>query len=101
MKCPRCGYETQPLKTWHLTSPLPDAEGRISITIMGSFKCDSCGYSWRGRVSVLKVGGEHDVEISEEERKSRRKRRESGASESREGKVIEVDISDILSEEGE
>lgn len=49
----------------------------------------------------MKVGGEHDVEISEEERKSRRKRRESGASESREGKVIEVDISDILSEEGE
>lgn len=99
MKCPRCGYDTQPLKTWHLTSPLPDADGRISITIMGSFKCPSCGHSWRGRVSVLKVGGEHDVEIGEDEKRPRKKHRGEGASEG--GKVIEIDISEVLSEESE
>ncbi|MCX8208291.1 MAG: chromatin protein Cren7 [Sulfolobales archaeon] len=97
MKCPKCGQETQPAKTWHLTSPLPDSEGRISITIMGSFKCSNCGYSWRGRISVLKVGGEHDVEVGESERRSRRKRVGGGTS-SREGKVIEVDVSNIVSE---
>lgn len=100
MKCPKCGHDTQPSKTWHLTSPLPDAEGRVSITIMGSFKCPSCGYSWKGRVSVLKVGGEHDVKVGEERGKTKRKRGESSAREGG-GKVIEIDISDILSEEGE
>lgn len=100
MKCPRCGYETQPSKTWHLTSPIPDAEGRISITIMGSFKCPSCGHSWRGRVSVIKVGGEHDVEVGEGGRRGGRRREGGGGRESG-GKVIEVDISDIMSEESE
>ncbi|MCX8184844.1 MAG: chromatin protein Cren7 [Sulfolobales archaeon] len=99
MKCPKCGYETQPAKTWHLTSPLPDSEGRISITVMGSFKCPKCGHSWRGRVSMIKVGEGNYVEIGGSVKKSRKKRVESSASTSGEGKVIEVDISDILSEE--
>ncbi|MEM1623537.1 MAG: chromatin protein Cren7 [Sulfolobales archaeon] len=99
MKCPRCGYDTRPLKTWHLTSPLPDADGRISITIMGSFKCPSCGHSWRGKVSVLKVGGGHDVEIGEGGKKLRKKRYVEEARES--GKVIEIDVSEVLSGESE
>ncbi len=98
MKCPRCGWDTQPSKTWHLTSPLPDSEGRITITIMGSFKCPKCGYSWRGRVNVLKVGGEHDVELGES-RKSRKKQEEGKHSESGGGKVIEIDIREVLEEE--
>lgn len=98
MKCPRCGWETQPSRTWHLTSPLPDSEGRITITIMGSFKCPKCGYSWRGKVNVLRVGGGHDVELGES-KKSRRKWEEGGRDEGREGKVIEVDIREALEEE--
>ncbi len=95
MKCPRCGHDAQPSKVWHLTSPLPDAEGRVTITVMGSFKCPNCGYSWRGRVSVLKVGGEHEVEVGE----GRRRTRERGAEPSERGKVIEIDVSEVLSEE--
>jgi predicted RNA-binding Zn-ribbon protein involved in translation (DUF1610 family) len=98
VKCPKCGWETQPLRTWHLTSPLPDSEGRITITIMGSFKCPKCGYSWRGRVSVLRVGGEHDVEVGNS-KKSPKKREESRRDEHRESKVIEIDVREALSEE--
>ncbi len=97
MKCPRCGSESRPLKTWHLTSPLPDAEGRVTITIMGSFRCPECGHSWRGRVSVLKVGGGHDVEVGERRRRSVEGK---AASENR-GKVIELDVSNLLSGEEE
>lgn len=98
MRCPRCGSETQPSKMWHLTSPIPDSEGRVVITIMGSFKCPNCGHSWRGRVNVLRVGGGHDVEFGSEGGQSRRYK-ESRTSKREGGKVIEVDISDILSEE--
>ncbi len=96
VRCPKCGRETQPLKTWHLTSPLPDARGRIAITIMGSFKCPSCGHGWRSRVGVVRVGGEHDVELEG----GRGRSIERGEAPEGRGKVIEVDISDILSGEG-
>jgi hypothetical protein len=62
---------------------------------MGSFKCPNCGYSWRGRVSILKVGGGHEVEVGE----GRRRRGERTAEPSERGRVIEVDVSEILSEE--
>jgi len=62
---------------------------------MGSFKCPNCGYSWRGRVSVLKVGGGHEVEVSE----GKRRARERATEPSERGKVIEIDVSEVLSEE--
>jgi len=96
VKCPQCGTEVkQPEKTWQLISPLPDAEGRVTITVMGTFKCPNCGYRWRTKVSTLKVGPGGEVEIGG---KSRRRRKKT-SSEKVEGKVIEVDISDILEEE--
>ncbi len=96
VKCPQCDTEVkQPEKTWQLISPLPDAEGRVTITVMGTFKCPNCGYRWRTKVSTLKVGPSGEVEIG-----SKRKRKRRKASEEKvEGKVIEVDISDILEEE--
>jgi len=96
VKCPRCGAEVSPERTWQVISPLPDAYGRITITVLGSFKCSSCGYSWKGKVSTVKVGPEGEVSFGEG-KKHKRKGETSG--ERREGKVIEVDISDILEEE--
>ncbi|MEM0043276.1 MAG: chromatin protein Cren7 [Sulfolobales archaeon] len=89
-KCPRCGYVVEkPEKTWHMISPIPDAYGRVTITVMGSFKCPSCGYRWRGVVSKIKAG--EDVEIGEGEKSSSEKPRE--------GKIIEIDLSEIYDEE--
>ncbi|MCS7107987.1 MAG: chromatin protein Cren7 [Sulfolobales archaeon] len=96
VKCPKCNSEIKPEKTWQLISPLPDSEGRITITIMGSFNCSNCGYRWRGVVSKIKTGGD-DVEV------------EGGASkkvlkgskpekERRVGQIIEVDLSDLEEE---
>ncbi|MEM0014995.1 MAG: chromatin protein Cren7 [Zestosphaera sp.] len=95
-KCPRCGAEVQPEKTWQVVSPLPDAYGRITITVLGTFKCSSCGYGWKGRVSSIKVGPEGEVSFKEGGRKGGKG--EGRPPERREGKVIEVDISDILEE---
>lgn len=39
-----------------MVSPLPDRDGRITVTIMGVFKCTNCGYTWRGTVSKVKIG---------------------------------------------
>lgn len=59
--CPSCGTPArEPLRTWTLTSPLPDKQGRITVTIMGAFLCDSCGRSWNAVVQKLKVGGEEE-----------------------------------------
>jgi len=55
--CPMCGTKAEPYKTWQLVSPLPDAQGRITITIMGMFECPNCGHKWRGVVSKIKAGG--------------------------------------------
>ncbi len=102
-KCPICGAEVKPAKTWQLVAPLPDAEGRITITIMGSFKCPKCGHSWRGRVSTLKVGPEGEVEVKGGRREGRRKRRRRSGEDrgtKTQGQIIEVDLSDIYEEEG-
>ncbi len=63
-KCPKCGYEFKEIseetaiKTWHLVSPLPDKQGRITVTLMGTWKCPQCGYTIRGVISKIKVGEE-------------------------------------------
>ncbi len=78
--CPRCGARAQePNKTWTLVSPMPDKYGRITVTVMGSFTCPSCGYSWRAVVQKIKTGGGE----AEEERP-----REPGM-------VIEIDLNDL------
>ena len=45
-----CGFEfhpndVTPKKTWTLTSPMPDANGNITITLMASWNCPNCGKS--------------------------------------------------------
>ena len=96
VKCPLCGAEVKnPEKTWQLVSPIPDAEGRVTITVMGSFRCPNCGHKWRTKISVIKVGPGGEVEIGA---RRRRKRKEKEVKEYK-GKVIEVDISKILEEE--
>lgn len=88
--CPRCGYVVEkPEKTWHIVSPIPDARGRVTITVMGSFKCPRCGYSWRAVISKIKAGEDVELESSEETKE------EARARESREGKIIEIDLSDL------
>lgn len=91
LKCPKCGLDVQPEKTWQLISPLPDSEGRVTITIMGSFKCSNCSYRWRGVVSKIKAGGDH-VEV---EGSSSKRVLEGKIKEKREGQIIEVDLSDL------
>ncbi len=84
--CPRCGYEVkEPERTWHLVSPIPDSRGRVTITIMGSFKCPNCGYKWRTVISKVKAG--EDVELDEGKNIQEEKPRE--------GKIIEIDLSDL------
>jgi DNA-directed RNA polymerase subunit RPC12/RpoP len=100
-RCPRCGTEVkEPVKTWQLVSPLPDSEGRITITVMGTFVCPNCGYRWRGKVSILKVGPDGTTEILEPGKRGKRKRRKEKQEQKpkEEGTVIEIDISDIYDE---
>ncbi|MEM0438851.1 MAG: chromatin protein Cren7, partial [Sulfolobales archaeon] len=88
--CPNCGArDLKPSKTWQVVSPLPDARGRITITVMGSYSCPNCGYSWRAVVSKIRTGGS-DVEI---EGRGEGKKVELG--EERKGKVIEIDLSEL------
>lgn len=76
-----------------MISPLPDAKGRITITVMGSYRCPSCGYSWRTTISKIKTGGS-DIEI---EGRGEGKKVELG--EERRGSVIEIDLSELEREE--
>ncbi len=59
--CKKCGYvlnpiETPPEKTWQLISPMPDKDGRVTLTIMGSFHCPTCNASVRA--SLKKIRGD-------------------------------------------
>ena len=61
ISCKKCGHiinpvETPPEKTWQLISPMPDKEGRVTLTIMGSFHCPMCNASVRA--SLKKVRGD-------------------------------------------
>ena len=59
ISCKKCGTEldpavTPPLKTWQLVSPMPDKEGRVTLTIMGSFRCPECNASVRAALKKIK-----------------------------------------------
>ena len=61
ISCKKCGHiinpiETPPEKTWQLISPMPDKEGRVTLTIMGSFHCPMCNASVRA--SLKKIRGD-------------------------------------------
>ena len=89
--CPKCGTRVdQPSKTWQLVSPMPDARGRITITVMASFVCPNCGYKWRAAISKIKVGGD-EVEIGGKKLKAPPKKEERRE----EGEVIEIDLDEI------
>jgi DNA-directed RNA polymerase subunit RPC12/RpoP len=95
VKCSRCGTDVQPSKTWQLVAPLPDSEGRITIIVMGSFKCPNCGYRWRGKVSTLKVGANGEVEVETGKRKRRKKKEKKEKKEETGGTIIEIDLSEL------
>ena len=61
ISCKKCGHvinpvETPPEKTWQLVSPMPDKEGRVTLTVMGSFHCPMCNASVRA--SLKKIRGD-------------------------------------------
>ena len=61
ISCKKCGHvlnpvETPPEKTWQLISPMPDKDGRVTLTIMGSFHCPICNASIRA--SLKKIRGD-------------------------------------------
>ncbi len=79
--CPKCGTRaSEPVKTWTLVSPIPDRKGRITVTVMGSFVCPNCGYSWRAVVQKIKTEASEPLE--EEGERS-------------EGEIIEIDLSEL------
>jgi len=60
--CPDCGVEVkEPYKTWELVAPFPDSKMRITVTVMGMFRCPQCNRTFRGVVSKIKIGGEDTV----------------------------------------
>lgn len=59
ISCKKCGRvinptEHPPSKTWQLVSPMPDKEGRVTLTIMGSFRCPDCNASVRAAIKKIK-----------------------------------------------
>ena len=92
--CPSCGYKVkEPEKTWQLIAPLPDSRGRITITVMGSFKCPECGRKWRGVISKIKAGAE-GVEVEGSKGKKSLPASEQ-TKEERRGAVFEIDINEL------
>ncbi|MFX1535935.1 MAG: hypothetical protein ACFFDI_17100 [Promethearchaeota archaeon] len=65
--CKACGNpinpkENPPIKTWQLYSPLPDKQGRITITIMGSFRCPNSSCRKSVRAAVYKLKGDPEAQ---------------------------------------
>lgn len=61
ISCKKCGCIINPIqhppdKTWQLISPMPDKEGRVTLTIMGAFRCPECGASVR--TAMKKIRGD-------------------------------------------
>ncbi|MCI4455711.1 MAG: chromatin protein Cren7 [Sulfolobus sp.] len=97
--CPKCGTRVEkPEKTWQLISPIPDAQGRITITIMGSFSCPN-GHKWKAVVSKIRAGGS-GVEV-EGKKGVKKIASEEGENERDRGEVIELDLSDLDKEDFE
>ncbi|MFX0149851.1 MAG: hypothetical protein ACFFAJ_03630 [Candidatus Hodarchaeota archaeon] len=70
ISCKKCGFvinpaENPPDKTWQLISPMPDKEGRVTLTIMGSFRCPDCNASVRA--ALKKVKGDEEFGKSKKE----------------------------------
>lgn len=83
--CPRCGARaSSPIRTWTLVSPIPDKYGRVTITVMGAFICESCGKTWSSPIEKIKSG---------EERLEAR-----GEGERREPEVIVIDLEELRKE---
>jgi len=67
ISCKKCGYIINPIqnppdKTWQLISPMPDKEGRVTLTIMGAFRCPECGASVRAAMKKIRgdeIGSGH------------------------------------------
>jgi len=83
--CPQCGVRaSSPIRTWTLVSPIPDKYGRVTITVMGAFICESCGKTWSSPIEKIKSG---------EERLEAR-----GEGERREPEVIVIDLEELRKE---
>ncbi len=83
--CPQCGERaSSPIRTWTLVSPIPDKYGRVTITVMGAFICESCGKTWSSPIEKIKSG---------EERLEAR-----GDGERREPEVIVIDLEELRKE---
>jgi hypothetical protein len=70
ISCKKCGTiidpaQTPPEKTWQLISPMPDKEGRVTLTIMGAFHCPECNASVR--TSLKKIKGDEEFGKSKKE----------------------------------
>ena len=59
--------EVSPSKTWNLVSPMPDKQGRITITIMGTYLCPHCGRNNTSVVSKFKDSEEGEQRKSKQE----------------------------------
>ncbi|MHA2364928.1 MAG: hypothetical protein ACXAC7_13310 [Candidatus Hodarchaeales archaeon] len=63
IRCKGCGQvinptETPPSSTWTLTSPMPDKQGRITLTVMGSFTCPRCSKNVKAAMKKIKSDDE-------------------------------------------
>ncbi len=76
---------TDPERTWTVVSPIPDSKGRVTVTVMGSFRCPN-GHTWKAVIRKFKSGGEEGE--GEEVRPEP-------------GEVITLDLSDIQSADEE
>ncbi|MFW9916800.1 MAG: hypothetical protein ACFFGZ_14440 [Candidatus Thorarchaeota archaeon] len=60
VSCKKCGFgETvsdfgEPNKTWNLVSPMPDKDGNVTLTVMGSFRCPKCGKGLTTAIQKIK-----------------------------------------------
>ncbi|MGC9072256.1 MAG: chromatin protein Cren7 [Acidilobus sp.] len=79
--CPVCGVRvTDPERTWTIVSPIPDSKGRVTVTVMGAFRCPN-GHTWKAVIRKFKSGGEGEGG--------------EGEGRSQPGEVITLDLSDI------
>jgi predicted RNA-binding Zn-ribbon protein involved in translation (DUF1610 family) len=84
--CPECGARaSSPIRTWTLVSPIPDRYGRVTITVMGAFVCDTCGKTWSSPIERIK-SGEERIEESR------------GRVETEEPEVIVIDLEELKKE---